>query len=50
MLDELRGAALGPIGPGHRSKVAWLSDNPGYNTLISPTAPLKKLIYQVGDC
>ena len=49
-LDELRGSALGPIGPGYCSKVAWLSDNPGYNPLISPTAPLKNVIYQVGDC
>jgi hypothetical protein len=49
-LDELRGAGLGPSGPGYCSKVAWLSDNPAYNTLISPTAPLKKVIYQVGDC
>lgn len=49
-LDELRGTALGPIGPGYCSKVAWLSDNPGYNPLISPTVPLKNVIYEVGDC
>lgn len=50
MLDELRGPALGPTGPGYCSKVAWLSDNPGYSTLISPAVPLKKVFYQVGDC
>lgn len=50
MLDELRGPALGPSAPGYCSKVAWLSDNPGYNTLISPAAPLKNVIEEVGDC
>lgn len=50
MLDVLRGPALGPSAPGYCSKVAWLSDNPGYNTLISPAAPLKNVIEEVGDC
>jgi hypothetical protein len=50
MLDELRGPALGPSGPGFCSKIAWSSDNPGYSPLVSPTIPLKKVIYQEGDC
>ncbi|OBG27346.1 hypothetical protein A5672_05340 [Mycobacterium alsense] len=50
MLDELRGPALGLSEPGYCTKVAWRTDNPGYSTLISPTIPLKKVFYQVGDC
>jgi hypothetical protein len=47
MLDRWR--ALGPSGPGYCSKIAWSSDNPAYVLGVSPTAPLKKVIDQVGD-
>lgn len=49
MLDTLRGR-LGPSGPGYCSKIAWASDNPEYVSGVSPAAPLKKVIDQVGDC
>jgi hypothetical protein len=50
MLDTLRGRALGPSGPGYCSKIAWSSDNPDYVLGVSPAAPLKKVIDEVGDC
>ena len=49
-LDELRGPALGPIGPGYCSKIAWSSDNPDYSVGVVPAAPLEKVIDEVGDC
>lgn len=48
MLDTWR--ANQPSGPGYCSKIAWSSDNPGYVPSVSPAAPLKKVIDQVGDC
>lgn len=39
-----------PTGPGYCSKIAWSSDNPGYVPGVTPAAPLKKVIDQVGDC
>jgi hypothetical protein len=47
-LDTWR--ALGPNGPGYCSKIAWATDNPGYVANVSPAAPLKKVIDEVGDC
>lgn len=49
-LDELRGPALGPSGPGYCSKIAWASDNPEYVSGVTPAAPLKKVIDEFGDC
>ncbi|MCV7442917.1 hypothetical protein [Mycobacterium paraense] len=49
-LDTLHGPALGPTGPGYCTKLAWLSDNPGYSIRIGPAPPLKNVIDQVGDC
>ena len=48
MLDTWR--ALGPKGPGYCSKIAWSTDNPDYVMGVSPAAPLKKVIDEVGDC
>ena len=48
MLDTWR--ARGPSGPGYCSKIAWASDNPEYVLGVSPAAPLKKVIDEVGDC
>jgi hypothetical protein len=48
MLDRWR--ALGPSGPGYCSKIAWSDDNPAYVENVSPVAPLKNVIDQVGDC
>ena len=48
MLDTWR--ARGPSGPGYCSKIAWSSDNPEYLSGVSPAAPLKKVIDEVGDC
>jgi hypothetical protein len=48
MLDTWR--ARGPSGPGYCSKIAWASDNPDYVLGVSPAAPLKKVIDEVGDC
>lgn len=39
-----------PTGPGYCSKIAWSADNPGYAPGVTPAAPLKKVIDQVGDC
>ncbi|GAB4662594.1 hypothetical protein MOKP64_49240 [Mycobacterium avium subsp. hominissuis] len=39
-----------PTGPGYCSKIAWASDNPGYDTDARPAPPLKKVIEAVGDC
>lgn len=39
-----------PTGPGYCSKIAWSADNPGYVPSVTPAAPLKKVIDQVGDC
>lgn len=39
-----------PTGPGYCSKIAWASDNPGYDTEARPAPPLKKVIESVGDC
>lgn len=39
-----------PTGPGYCSKIAWSTDNPGYVPSVTPAAPLKKVIDQVGDC
>jgi len=39
-----------PSGPGYCSKIAWSVDNPGYVPGVTPAAPLKKVIDQVGDC
>ena len=47
-LDTWRAAQ--PTGPGYCSKIAWYSDNPSYIPGITPAAPLKKVIDQVGDC
>lgn len=47
-LDTWR--ARQPTGPGYCSKIAWSSDNPGYIPDVTPAAPLKKVIDQVGDC
>ena len=48
MLDTWRASA--PKGPGYCSKIAWASDNPEYVSGVSPAAPLKKVIDEVGDC
>lgn len=42
--------AAQPTGPGYCSKIAWASDNPGYDTDARPAPPLKKVIEAVGDC
>ncbi|WP_205873216.1 hypothetical protein [Mycobacterium camsae] len=42
--------AAQPTGPGYCSKIAWSADNPGYVPSVTPAAPLKKVIDQVGDC
>ncbi len=47
-LDTWR--ALMPNGPGYCSKIEWSTDNPGYVMNVSPVAPLKKVIDEVGDC
>jgi hypothetical protein len=39
-----------PTGPGYCSKIAWASDNPGYDTDVRPAPPLKKVVEEVGDC
>jgi hypothetical protein len=39
-----------PTGEGYCSKIAWASDNPGYDTDARPAPPLKKVIETVGDC
>lgn len=39
-----------PTGPGYCSKIAWASDNPGYDVDVRPALPLKKVIDEVGDC
>jgi hypothetical protein len=39
-----------PTGSGYCSKIAWASDNPGYDTDARPAPPLKKVIEEVGDC
>ena len=39
-----------PTGPGYCSKIAWASDNPGYDADARPASPLKKVIDEVGDC
>jgi hypothetical protein len=39
-----------PTGPGNCSKIAWASDNPGYDFDVRPAPPLKNVIDQVGDC
>jgi hypothetical protein len=38
-----------PDGPGYCSKIAWASDNPGYDIELPPALPLKKVIDEVGD-
>ena len=48
MLDTWRAGA--PKGPGYCSKIAWASDNPEYASGVTPAAPLKKVIDEVGDC
>jgi hypothetical protein len=37
-------------GAGYCSKIAWASDNPGYDINVRPAPPLKKVIDEVGDC
>ena len=37
-------------GPGYCSKIAWASENPGYDIDVRPAPPLKKVIDEVGDC
>jgi len=39
-----------PTGAGYCSKIAWASDNPGYDAEAQPAPPLKKVIEEVGDC
>lgn len=39
-----------PNGPGYCSKIAWASDNSGYDVDARPAPPLKKVVDQVGDC
>jgi hypothetical protein len=39
-----------PTGVGYCSKIAWASDNPGYNVDARPVLPLKNVIDEVGDC
>jgi hypothetical protein len=39
-----------PTGPGYCAKIAWASDNPGYDTDVRPAPALKKVIDGVGDC
>jgi hypothetical protein len=37
-------------GPGYCSKIAWVHDNLGYVYGVRPSAPLKNVVDQVGDC
>jgi hypothetical protein len=37
-------------GPGYCAKIAWASDNPGYDINVRPAPLLKKVIDEVGDC
>ncbi|MGA7055235.1 MAG: hypothetical protein WBZ37_29020 [Mycobacterium sp.] len=39
-----------PTGPGYCAKIAWASDNPGYDSDARPASPLKHVIESVGDC
>lgn len=39
-----------PTGPGYCEKIAWASDNPGYDVDARPAPPLKKVIETQGDC
>jgi hypothetical protein len=39
-----------PTGPGYCAKIAWASDNPGYDADVRPAPPLKKVIDEVGGC
>ncbi|BBZ14283.1 hypothetical protein MBRA_44780 [Mycobacterium branderi] len=39
-----------PTGPNYCFKIAWASDNPGYDVDPRPAAPLKKVIDQTGGC
>jgi hypothetical protein len=39
-----------PTGPGYCAKIAWASDNPGYDADARPAAPLKHVLDEVGDC
>jgi len=39
-----------PTGPGYCEKIAWASDNPGYDADARPAAPLKEVIDTQGDC
>jgi hypothetical protein len=32
-----------PAGPGYCAKIAWASDNPGYDVDVRPAPPLKKV-------
>lgn len=47
-LDDWK--ASEPTGPGYCAKIAWASDNPGYDTDARPAAPLKRVIDETGDC
>ncbi|MDF3284652.1 hypothetical protein [Gordonia sp. N1V] len=39
-----------PTAPGYCTKLAWATDNPGYDVDMKPAAPLKEVIDTVGDC
>ena len=43
-------AAGEPTGTGYCSKIAWASDNAGYDINARPAPPLRKVIDQVNDC
>jgi hypothetical protein len=43
-------ASTQPTGSGYCAKIAWASDNPGYNVEERPALPLKNVIDAVGEC
>lgn len=46
-LDTWR--AMEPTGPGYCNKIAWASDNPGYDVDQKPAPPLRKVLDEYGD-